>query len=129
MPLKLTLKPNEKIFLGGAVVLNGGSRAELTLLNDVPVLRQSDIFTEASADTPCKKLYFLVQLMYMDPPSLADYHAKFWLQVQAILDRRPEVANQIGEIGREVTLGNFYRALRLGKKLIALEKEWMQNAR
>ncbi len=128
MPLRLTLKPHEKIFLGGAVVMNGDARTELTLLNDVAVLRQSDILTEATADTACKRLYLLVQLMYMDSPNLVDYHAKFWALARDIVAERPGFADQIGAIGKEVTLGNHYRALKLGKRLIAMEKDGVQNA-
>lgn len=127
MPLRLTLKPHEKIFLGGAVVVNGNSRADLTLLNDVAVLRQADILTEVTADTPCKRLYLLAQLMYMDSPNLVGYHAKFWSLAQELLDRHPDAAELIGGVAHEVTQGNYYRALRLGKKLIAAEKEWMRN--
>jgi flagellar protein FlbT len=128
MPLRLTLKPHEKIFLGGAVVMNGDARTELTLLNDVAVLRQADILTEATADTACKRLYLLAQLMYMDSPNLVDYHAKFWALAQGIVAERPGFAAQIGAIGKEVTLGNYYRALKLGKKLIAMEKDGTQHA-
>ena len=42
MALKLTLKPNEKVFIGGAVVQNGENPAELSILNDVPLLRGKD---------------------------------------------------------------------------------------
>jgi flagellar protein FlbT len=127
MPLRLTLKPNEKIFLGGAVIVNGNSRADLTLLNDVAVLRQSDILTETTADTPCKRLYLLAQLMYMDSPNLVGYHAKFWSLAQDLMDHRPDAVELIGGVAHEVTQGNYYRALRLGKKLITAEKEWMRN--
>ncbi len=128
MPLRLTLKPHEKVFLGGAVIVNGDGRAELTLLNDVAVLRQADILTEVTADTPCKRLYLLVQLMYMDSPNLVDYHAKFWHQAREVLDARPDAAELVGAMGKEITLGNYYRGLKIGKKLIALEKESKQDA-
>ena len=128
MPLRLMLKPHEKVFIGGAVIVNGDNRTELTLLNDVAVLRQSDILTEATADTPCRRLYLLVQLMYMDPPNLVDYHAKFWHQASEVLDKVPDGADLVGSIGKEVTLGNYYRGLKLGKKLIMLEKESKHHA-
>lgn len=127
MALRLTLKPQEKIFIGGAVVVNGNTRTELTLLNDVVVLRQTDILTETTADTPCKQLYLLVQLMYMDSANLVRYHGQFWSLAQAILDLHPEVTEIIGAIANEVAQGNYYRGLRQGKKLIAAEKEWIEN--
>lgn len=127
MPLRLTLRPHEKVFLGGAVIVNGDARAELTLLNDVAVLRQSDILTESTADTPCKRLYLLVQLMYMDTPNLADYHAKFWSHAQTVVNEIEGAEELVGAIGQEVALGNYYRGLKIGKKLIATEEEFAQN--
>ena len=43
MPLRLDLRPHEKLFLGGAVLVNGDSRCQLAVLNDVPVVREKDI--------------------------------------------------------------------------------------
>lgn len=123
MPLKLALKPGEKIFIGGAVIQNGNQRAELTLLNDAAVLRQSDILTESTADTLCKKLYLLVQLMYMDTANLPDYHAKFWVLAKGISNELKGAAELIDAIGQEVVARDNYRALKVTKKLIALEKE------
>ena len=51
MPLKLTLKPNEKILIGTAVITNAGPKSELIVQNTVPVLRERDIITEDKADT------------------------------------------------------------------------------
>ena len=127
MPLRLTLRPHEKVFLGGAVIVNGDARTELTLLNDVAVLRQSDILNESTADTPCKRLYLLVQLMYMDTPNLADYHAKFWSHAQTVVNEIEGAEELVGAIGQEVALGNYYRGLKIGKKLIATEEEFAQN--
>lgn len=128
MPLRLTLKPHEKIFIGGAVVVNGAARAELTLLNNCAVLRQSDILTESTADTPAKRLYLLVQLMYMDSENLVGYHAKFWAMAEEFLSSHPDTRELLSAISQEVAQGSHYRALRLAKKLIVAEKEWMRDA-
>ena len=40
MALRLKLKPGERVIVGGAVVRNGSSRAELFVENDTPVLRE-----------------------------------------------------------------------------------------
>ena len=36
MPLKLTLKPNEKILIGTSVIANGSAKTEFVVLNRVP---------------------------------------------------------------------------------------------
>ena len=43
MALKLSLKPDEKFVINGAVVQNGKRRTNLVLLNKVSILRQKDI--------------------------------------------------------------------------------------
>ena len=56
MPLKLTLKPNEKVLIGTSVIANGPAKTEFVVLNRVPVVREKDIITEEKADTIAKKL-------------------------------------------------------------------------
>jgi flagellar biosynthesis regulator FlbT len=70
MTLKITLKPHEKFILGGAVITNGDAKSTFALENDVPILREKDILTLTSADTPCKRIYFAIQLMYVDGKNL-----------------------------------------------------------
>jgi len=65
MPLQLTLKPGERVILAGAVIQNGPTVAHLQIENQVPLLRQKDILTEAEATTPCRRIYLVVQLMYI----------------------------------------------------------------
>ncbi|NIP22383.1 MAG: flagellar protein FlbT, partial [Aliifodinibius sp.] len=51
----MTLKPDEKMIVGGAVVTNGNSsNIHLIIENKVPVLRQKDILTEKKATSYCK---------------------------------------------------------------------------
>lgn len=123
MPLKLNLKPNEKLFIAGAVVQNGSHGTELTVLNDVPILREKDILTEAEADSLAKRVYLCVQLMYMDSASLSDYQRKYALLVQETLKSWPEAADIIGRINAELACGRFYPALRTARQLMELEQE------
>lgn len=123
MPLKLSLKPGEKIFVAGAVLQNGQRGTELTVLNDVPILREKDILTEDSADTLAKRVYLCIQLMYMDPPSLADYQRKYALLVQEVLKRWPESADILSVINTDLACGRFYPALRSARRLLEFEQE------
>ena len=129
MPLKLDLRPHEKLFLGGAVIINGDSRCQLAVLNDVPLLREKDILKEEDADTPCKRIYLAVQLMYMDTPNLARYHQYFWEQVRAVIEAAPSTQERIGKISEHVLDGKYYQALKVARELIAYEQELVSNAR
>lgn len=128
MPLKLDLRPHEKLFLAGAVVVNGATKCQLTVLNDVPLLREKEILREEEADTPCKKIYLAVQLMYMDPGNLARYHQFYWDQVRAVMDVAPSTTPRIGKISDAIVAGNYYQALKAGRELIRYEQELVGNA-
>jgi flagellar protein FlbT len=69
MALKIELKLFEKISLGpvASVISNFDQRTILHISRDVPILREKDVMEEKNANTPCKKLYFLIQSMYMAP--------------------------------------------------------------
>ncbi len=123
MPLKLSLKPNEKLFIAGAVIQNGPHGAEVTVLNDVPILREKDILTEPDADTLAKRVYLCVQLMYMDTANLPDYQLKYALLVQETLKSWPDAADIIARINADLACGRFYPALRTARQLVELEQE------
>jgi len=129
MPLKLDLRPHEKLFLGGAVLVNGDSRCQLAVLNDVPVLREKDILKEEDADTPCKRIYLAVQMKYMDAPGLARYHQYYWEQVKAVTQVAPSTAELIGKVSDFVLEGQYYQALKSARELIRYEQELLSNAR
>lgn len=128
MPLRLDLKPHEKLFVGGAVLVNGDSRCTLTVLNDVSILREKDILTEAQANTPCKRIYLAIQLMYMEPANLARYHQVYWLLAKEVLAAAPSTRELISLISEEVLAGHYYQALKHTTNLIKYEKELVSNA-
>ena len=58
MALKITLKPGERMIIGGAVLTNGNSAScDLVVENKIPILRQKDILTEEKANSPCRRIY------------------------------------------------------------------------
>ena len=71
MALKVELKPNERIIIGNAVIRNGEQRTRFFIEGEAPILREKDILTPTTADTPAKKIYLAVQLMYLHRRSLA----------------------------------------------------------
>lgn len=129
MALKITLKPYERMIIGGAVVTNGDTRANLTIDNKVPLLRQKDIMSENEANSPSRRLYFVIQLMYIDKDNVLTYHNTYWSIVQDIVKAAPSVLGLIDQIS-ELILGNqYYQALKLTKTLIAYEQEAIHRVR
>jgi flagellar protein FlbT len=128
MALKITLKPNEKMIVGGAVVTNGNSKnTDLIIENNVPVLRQKDILSEKDATSPCSRIYFIIQLMYIDEENLIDHQTVYWKLVRELLDAVPRLAGHINQINENILGGNFYRALKLAGELIGYEQEVLKH--
>ena len=129
MPLKLTLKPNEKVLIGTAVLTNAGSKTEIIIQNNVPVLREKDIITEENADTISKKIYFIVLNMYVDPKKESDYHTIYFKLINELMDIAPntEILAMIMEISQKILEGEHYIALKACKKLLNYELELMAD--
>src|SRR5690348_18180929 len=73
MALKVELKPHERIIIGSCVVTNTDQRARLLIDGDnIPILREKDILTPETADTPAKLVYLADQLMYISPGTDTD---------------------------------------------------------
>jgi flagellar protein FlbT len=129
MALKVELKPHEKIIVGSCVITNTDQRAKFLIEGDrLPVLREKDILTPATADTPSKLIYLAVQLMYIsDYPQ--DQHAIYFDLMRDLLLVIPSAAPMVAEINNHILCGDYYKALKESKKLIAYEKQLLDNAR
>jgi flagellar biosynthesis repressor protein FlbT len=124
MALKITLKPGERMILGGAVVTNGSSgTCDLVVDNKVPILRQKDILTEERADSPCRRIYLTIQLMYIDEPNLAVYHKAYSDMVADVVRAAPSTVALIADISEHILSKKYYQALKLTKRLIDYEQE------
>src|SRR5580693_330617 len=89
MPLKVELKPNERIIIGACVITNTDQRARLLIDgNNIPILREKDIMTPATADTPAKLVYLAVQLMYISPEAQIN-HGTYFNLVRDIVTAAP----------------------------------------
>ncbi len=129
MSLKLHLKPEEKVIIGRAVIRNGSKACDITVENNVPILRQKDIMAEREADSPARRVYFAIQLMYIDSENLVDYHNRFWELVRDILAAAPSTGTHIEKISEQIVAGNYYQALKLTRKLIDYEKELLNHVK
>src|SRR6266700_5096300 len=125
--LKIELKPGERVMLGDCVITNHDQRTRLLVEGTAPILREKDIMTESRADTPAKRIYLAVQLMYTarDP---AAYHELYFKLVRDITQAAPSMWPLIESINNQILTGELYKALKEVKKLIAYEKGLLENA-
>lgn len=124
MALKLTLKPDERMIIGGAVVTNKSSfGCDLLVENNIPILRQKDILNEDQADSPCRKIYFVIQLMYIDEENLQTYHNTYWDLIRDVVQASPSMTGLIDAISEHILNRRYYQALKATKELINYEQE------
>lgn len=127
MALVIDLKPGEKILIGNAVITNDSQRTRLHIAGDAPIMREKDVLQEHDADTPCKKIYFLVQCMYLSHTP-HEYHKKYFDTVKDIQKASPSSSIFFMQINEQIIDGMYYRALKLAKELIAHEQELLETA-
>ncbi len=121
MPLKIELKPDERLIIGNAAIRNGPRRSSFLIETNTKFLRESDIITAPEADTPCKRLYFALTVMYLaDDPSQAEN--SFVEQANALMAAAPSMRPYIAAINAQIMAGDHYRALKRGKDLLAYEE-------
>jgi flagellar protein FlbT len=123
VPLKISLKPGERMILGGAVIANGKFKSEIFVENKVPILRQKNILSLKEADTPCRRIYFAIQLMYMDEGHLAEHHKTYWALIKDLLAAAPHFLGLVDQISEQILSNRYYQALKVAVKLIEYEQE------
>jgi len=128
MALKVELKPNERILIGESVITNCDQRSWLVIEGSSPILREKDILTAKRADTPAKRIYLAVQLMYTSRDPRA-HHEIYFSLVKQIVQAAPSTWAYIEGINNQILTGNLYKALKAAKKLIAYEEELLENAK
>ena len=129
MGLKISLKPGERIIIGGAVIKNGRVKSDFVIQNTVPVLREKDIMASKEADSPCKRIYFAIQLMYVDEKNIEEHRRTYWKLVKDIVEAAPSTLGVIDRVNDHILHDRYYQALKLAKDLIAYEQEAISRVR
>jgi flagellar protein FlbT len=129
MALKISLKSNEQLIISGAVVKNVSEKTiALTIENEVPILREKDILSESKADTPCKYIYFVIQLMYIDEKNTERYHTEYWKAVKEVIKAAPSTTEMFRVVSEHIYNRKYYKALKEAKKIITYEEKAIKNA-
>ena len=120
MPLRLELKPLERLIINGALIRNGDRRSTFLIETQCKFLRESEIITESEADTACKQLHLTLTVVYLadDPAPGVEL---FFRQATDLIRLMPTAAPQIDAIAALVETGEYYRALKLSRKLVEWE--------
>ena len=127
--MKIHLKRNEKLFLNGAVI-RMDRRGSIELLNDAQFLLENHIMQQEDANTPMRKIYFIVQTMLMDPVNshltvllFRTYARRFR---QLVSD--PKSQESIEQAEALVEKLDYYSALKILRQSFELSKAEYHNS-
>jgi flagellar biosynthesis repressor protein FlbT len=121
MPLRVELKPFERIIIGQSVITNSDTRTSFLIDGEAPILREKDILTAETANTPVKRIYLCVQMMYLEN-DLANYQQLYLGFIKELIEAVPSFRDQIELVSNLILIGNLYKALRELRPLIKREE-------
>lgn len=120
--LKISLKPNEKIYINGAVI-RVDRKVCIELLNDATFLLEAHVMLAKDATTPLRQLYFIIQMLLMDSGSASAAREMFGRSMQVMLTSyaSPPLVAGLKRIEDLVAAGKTFEALKMIRTLLPLE--------
>jgi flagellar protein FlbT len=125
--LKVELKPHERLIIGNCIVTNSDQRTRLFIDGNAPILREKDILTPDTANSPAKRIYLAVQLMYLEN-DISTLRGQYFELVNDIVTAAPSCIPIVDEINNDILTGALYKALKAAKRLIQYEQDLLTNA-
>ena len=127
MPLRVELKPFERIIVGEAVIINSGTRTSFLIDGEAPILREKDTVTAETANTPVKRLYLCVQTMYLKN-DIPRYRSAYLGFLKDLREAIPGSRDAIDAINNHISGGALYKALKEIRKLTKAEEQQLAAA-
>jgi flagellar biosynthesis repressor protein FlbT len=121
---KVTLKANEKLYVNGAVI-RSDRKVSLEFLNDVQFLLESHVLQAEDANTPLRQLYFIVQVMQMNPGAAEEARAMFRRSLPLLMScfSDARILGDLKQVDRLVSEDNVFEALKTIRQLYGIEAE------
>ncbi len=94
---------------------------------DAPILREKDILTPETANSPAKRVYLAVQLMYL-AQDISKHHDIYFELVSQFVEAAPSALPIVADINNRILSGNLYKALKSAKRLVSYEAELIAHA-
>jgi flagellar protein FlbT len=116
------LKRNEKLYINGAVV-RLDRRGTIQLLNDANFLMENHIMQPEEATTPLRQVYFLVQVMIMDPQNAHLMMELFKVNVAQLrqITAEPQLLTAIETFEGKVLKSEYFEAMKIIRQNFAVE--------
>jgi flagellar biosynthesis repressor protein FlbT len=127
MALKVELRPGEKLLVGNCIITNSDQRTRLFIDGNAPILREKDILTAETANTPAKRIYLAIQLMYIEDNVSKAEEAYQQLALDFVAAVPSSIAI-VDQINNEILTGSLYKALKAAQRLIEYEQDLLHHA-
>ena len=126
--LRISLKSGEKIFINCAV-LRVDRKVALEFLNDVTFLLENHVLQPEDTTTPLRQLYFIAQMMLINPEGKEQSQALFRKSIMMLLTcfRNEEILAELKRIDAMVSSGRPFDALKAIRGLYAAEERVLSN--
>jgi flagellar biosynthesis regulator FlbT len=125
MPLKIRVKPEAKIFAGGAVLKNVGTRAaDLLIMSDTPVLRENYMMNiDKSTESDATNIYFLLQVIYLFRGKGQPLDHLVIETIKNFAKLYPQFIEDIDQVIAHLEAGEPFKALKVGHGLLATHEK------
>ena len=120
MPLKIELKAHESVIVGEALITNDSERIRFYIDGNVPILREKFILREKDANTPARRVYFVVQQMYLSHEK-QELQKLFVEYIRDLKEAAPSLHPYIAKVAEAMLLSNYYEAIKEAAKLVEQE--------
>ncbi len=126
--MHISLRAGEKLYINGAV-LRVDRKVSLELLNDATFLLEAHVMRVEEANTPLRQLYFIVQVILMNPGDAAAAHEMFNESIRRTTEtfEQEEVVNGLRNVAQLVQMNRIFEALKSIRGLFAIEAEIMNG--
>jgi flagellar protein FlbT len=124
--MNITLRAGERIYINGAV-LRVDRKATLELMNDATFLLETHVMQAADATTPLRQIYFVVQVMLMDPASARNTAQLAAALIQKALQAFDAslVRHGLENVSELIGRGRYFEAMKALRAMYPLEQTEM----
>lgn len=121
--MNITLRAGERLFINGAVIRTD-RKATIELLNDATFLLEAHVMQAGDATTPLRQIYFVVQVMLMDPLSAKTTVDLALSLIEKALDafETPQVRAGLRSVIDLIGRNRYFEAMKTLRSLYPLEQ-------
>ncbi|MGA7657380.1 MAG: flagellar biosynthesis repressor FlbT [Methylocella sp.] len=122
--MHISLRAGEKIYINGAV-LRADRKVSIEILNDATFLLEAHVMKVEDASTPLRQLYFIIQIMLMNPTDSLAAREMFKKSIHMTIDVSESVVLVSGlRTVKTLVDGNrIFEALKAVRSLFPIEAE------